>query len=221
MPDAPLNALIEIAAHLEGIDPELGRQLVKVESDNTANARSPKGALGYTQLMPGTAKGLGVDPRDPVQNLRGGFRYLKQQQDTFGSDELALAAYNAGPNAVKKYRGVPNFKETQAYIKKFKGVTGGGQGEAQAAVKDIEAAMAMKEIEAALGGQPSAPQQPVAAPESPGILNQIGNATKNLLPNRGPKTAGAAVVIRVRLEVLKMSDTLNNLNLLGQLPAPP
>jgi soluble lytic murein transglycosylase-like protein len=78
---------------------------------------SPKGAIGLTQLMPGTAHDLGVDPRDPAQNLSGGARYLRQLLDAFGGDvEKALAAYNAGPNRVLKLNRVPPIKETQAYV---------------------------------------------------------------------------------------------------------
>lgn len=98
------------------LEPELLGALVWTESRYCVRAESPKGALGLGQLLPETAAGLGVDPLDPTQNLLGAARYLREQVDTFGSLELALAAYNAGPGAVSKYGGVPPFAETERYV---------------------------------------------------------------------------------------------------------
>ena len=92
--------------------------MIKVESNYTQGAVSHAGALGLAQLMPGTADYLNVDPADPIENLDGGARYLLEQMATFGSLELALAAYNAGPEAVRKYDGVPPYAETQSHIVK-------------------------------------------------------------------------------------------------------
>ena len=99
-----------------GIPRRMALNLVQQESGFKQSAVSPKGALGMAQLMPGTAKELGVDPSDPYQNIEGGMRYLRQQYDRFGDWSLAAAAYNAGPGAVEKYGGIPPFKETQNYV---------------------------------------------------------------------------------------------------------
>lgn len=109
------------AANQHGIPVDLFLRLVQQESGWNPNARSHKGAMGLAQLMPGTARKLRVDPTDPKQNLEGGARYLKQQYRKFGSWRLALAAYNAGPGAVKKYGGIPPFKETRNYVKVITG----------------------------------------------------------------------------------------------------
>lgn len=118
LPEAgrPWAAQIEAAATEAGVDPRLLAALTWAESGFNAGARSGAGAIGLTQLMPGTAAGLGVDPADPAQNLRGGARYLRAQLDRFGSVELALAAYNAGPGRVAQAGGVPRIAETQAYV---------------------------------------------------------------------------------------------------------
>jgi hypothetical protein len=96
--------------------------MIKVESNYTQGAVSHAGAVGLAQLMPGTATYLGVDPADPIENLDGGARYLLEQMAAFGSLELALAAYNAGPEAVRKYDGVPPYAETQSHIVKVMAV---------------------------------------------------------------------------------------------------
>jgi soluble lytic murein transglycosylase-like protein len=117
--DAQINA----AAASNGIDPALLKGLVSQESGFNPNAQSGAGAVGLTQLMPGTASSLGVtNPLDPAQSLQGGAKYLREQLDRFGGDEtLALAAYNAGPGAVQKYGGVPPYAETQNYVKSVMG----------------------------------------------------------------------------------------------------
>lgn len=108
-------------ANRVGVDPALAARVMRTESGGRTNAVSPKGARGPMQLMPGTAAELGVNIDDPQDNIRGGVRYLKQQMDAFGRPDLALAAYNAGPGAVRKYGGVPPYKETQAYVRKTQG----------------------------------------------------------------------------------------------------
>jgi soluble lytic murein transglycosylase-like protein len=104
------------AARRHGVPEDLFLRLVRQESGWYSAAVSPKGAIGLAQLMPDTARHLGVDPTDPQQNLEGGARYLKRQYDRFGSWPLALAAYNAGPEAVEQYGGIPPYAETQGYV---------------------------------------------------------------------------------------------------------
>lgn len=118
----PYLRLAQHAATRHGIPEGLFLRLVQQESGWNATARSVKGALGLAQLMPATARGLGVDPLDPVQNLDGGARYLRMQFETFGSWDLALAAYNAGPGAVTRYGGIPPFAETRNYVQVIWGV---------------------------------------------------------------------------------------------------
>lgn len=104
-------------ARKHAVPEDLFLRLVQQESGWRAGAVSPKGAIGLAQLMPDTARLLGVDPRDPSQNLEGGARYLRAQFERFGTWNLALAAYNAGPEAVVRYGGIPPYAETQGYVK--------------------------------------------------------------------------------------------------------
>ena len=117
--DGPFKAEIDAAAQKYGLDPAVLRGLIHQESNFDPNARSGAGAVGLTQLMPGTAASLGVtNPLDPAQSIDAGARYLRQQLDAFGGDvQKALAAYNAGPGAVKRYGGVPPYAETQNYVR--------------------------------------------------------------------------------------------------------
>jgi soluble lytic murein transglycosylase-like protein len=108
-------------ARKHGIPEDLFLRLVQQESGWNPSAKSHAGAFGLAQLMPDTAALLGVDAADPHQNLEGGARYLKQQYQRFKSWKLALAAYNAGPEAVEKYDGVPPYDETQGYVKAILG----------------------------------------------------------------------------------------------------
>lgn len=113
----PYLEIAKQAARRHGIPEHMFLRLVQQESGWRADAVSHKGAIGLAQLMPKTARLLGVDPRDPRQNLEGGARYLAAQYRKFGSWRLALAAYNAGPQAVEKYGGVPPYKETRNYVR--------------------------------------------------------------------------------------------------------
>ncbi len=113
----PYTAAIAQAAHAEGVDPALLSAVAWTESGFNASATSSAGAQGLMQLMPATARGLGVDPFDPAQALAGGAHYLRVQLDRFGGRaDLALAAYNAGPTAVRRAGGVPPYPETQSYV---------------------------------------------------------------------------------------------------------
>ncbi len=114
-----LDAIFEEAAAAYDISPKLLRAVAKTESNFNPRATSKAGAMGVMQLMPGTARSLGVsDPYDPRQNIMGGAKYLKQNLDKFQDVSLALAAYNAGPGSVLKYDGIPPYKETQNYVRK-------------------------------------------------------------------------------------------------------
>ena len=112
---------VSSAAERYGIPQAIAHRLVRQESGGKQDAVSSAGAIGVMQLMPGTARDLGVDPNNLDQNIEGGMRYLAQMYKKFGNWSLALAAYNAGPGAVEKYKGVPPFTETQNYVKNILG----------------------------------------------------------------------------------------------------
>jgi soluble lytic murein transglycosylase-like protein len=113
-----IRAMVRYYASTYGLDDALVMAVISVESGFNPRAESPKGAKGLMQLMPGTARGLGVtDVFDPQQNIAGGTLYLAQLNHRFGGDKkLVLAAYNAGPGNVQKYGGIPPFRETQRYV---------------------------------------------------------------------------------------------------------
>ena len=113
------SLVIEHAAR-QGLRPALVRAVIEVESAFDPRARSVKGAMGLMQLMPDTARELGVgDPYDPAQNVRGGTTYLRRLLDRYdGNETLALAAYNAGATAVDRYAGVPPYPETRQYVER-------------------------------------------------------------------------------------------------------
>lgn len=116
-----LLGTIESIAEAQGMDPNLVKAMVKAESGFKPKAVSPKGAMGLMQLMPETAESLGVkDPFDPEENITGGVKFLKGLMKEFKDPEKAIAAYNAGPGAVKRYKGIPPYEETKQYVSKVK-----------------------------------------------------------------------------------------------------
>ena len=121
IPTAKMAELLERGSYERALDPRLVQAVVQVESGYNPRALSNKGAIGLMQLMPATARELGIDdPWNPDGNVAGGTAYLRRMLDTFSGDvELALAAYNAGPKAVLNHAGVPPFAETRAYVRKI------------------------------------------------------------------------------------------------------
>jgi soluble lytic murein transglycosylase-like protein len=117
-PAIPLNDVVNSASATYHLDPDLVNSVIHAESGFNAHAVSPKGARGLMQLMPNTANQLGVnDAFDPEANVTGGSRYLRELLELYNFDLVkALAAYNAGPQRVDQYRGVPPFRETRAYV---------------------------------------------------------------------------------------------------------
>ena len=117
--DQSLSGLIDGAAKKYRVDPKLLSAIAQVESGGNQDATSSVGAVGVMQLMPDTAASLGVNPYDKQQNIEGGAKYLREMLDSFDGDiRKAVAAYNAGPQAVRDYGGVPPYRETQNYVNK-------------------------------------------------------------------------------------------------------
>ncbi|MGY1783705.1 NlpC/P60 family protein [Geodermatophilus sp. SYSU D00698] len=114
----PYADLFTAAGARHGVDPALLAAVAKVESGFDSSAVSPAGATGLMQFMPATAQGLGVDAGDPASSIDGAARYLRQLTDRFGSTDLALAAYNAGPGTVARHGGIPPYAETRSYVRK-------------------------------------------------------------------------------------------------------
>ncbi|MDO5673768.1 MAG: lytic transglycosylase domain-containing protein [bacterium] len=128
----PYRHEIEHAARLHGLDPTLMAALVKVESGFNPRAKGPTGARGLAQLKPQTASRLGVrDIHDPLENLKGGARYLAKCMSLFGNEEVALLAYNRGPGAVKKMKGAQGKAKASAFVRKVKHAQRGFQLTAQ------------------------------------------------------------------------------------------
>jgi len=134
IPTRRMAELVERMASEGDLDPRLVQAVMQVESGYNPRAYSNKGAIGLMQLMPATARELAVgDPWDPEQNVRGGVAYLKRMLDLFSGDlDFALAAYNAGPNAVLEHAGIPPYAETRAYVRKIRCIYDGECDEVEA-----------------------------------------------------------------------------------------
>jgi soluble lytic murein transglycosylase-like protein len=123
--EGPYAEIIARAAEAHGVNPMLVRALIEVESGYRPRARSPKGAMGLMQLMPSTARAYKVgNPFEPKANIEAGIKHLKSLIDRFRGVELALAAYNAGPGAVEKFKGVPPYRETRSYVSRILALAG-------------------------------------------------------------------------------------------------
>jgi hypothetical protein len=120
----PYGEIISVVSQAHGVDPMLVRALIQVESNYQPTAKSPRGAMGLMQLMPSTAREYKVrNPFDPKANIEAGIRHLKGLIDRFGI-EMALAAYNAGEGAVKRFNGIPPYRETRNYVSKILSLAG-------------------------------------------------------------------------------------------------
>lgn len=193
MTGVPPQLLAETAQKY-GIPVNLAAALVHQESGGRSDVVSHSGAIGWTQLMPGTAASLGVDPHNPAQNLDGGMRYLASQYHKFGSWDLALAAYNAGPGAVAKYGGIPPYAETQAYVKNIMALAGNPRsqqlpgvppqqgGASEAPAPQAPAAPSLDSLLQPQGAIPLTPPDPTAAaPSVAGVQESGGDMTQQLL----------------------------------------
>jgi len=177
-PAPPLNEVVNIASAAYHLDPDLVNSVIHAESGFNAHAVSPKGARGLMQLMPGTASQLGVnDSFDPQANVTGGSRYLRELLERYDFDLVkALAAYNAGPDRVEQYRGVPPFRETRAYVARI-----------------------VHEYNTKKTAQEKAAKQKAASARAPSKApNKAANKAPSKTPSRAqgaPKPAGTTVAV--------------------------
>lgn len=168
-----------------GVPADLVRNTVMAESGGEINKVSKKGAIGPMQLMPDTAKGLGVDPNNWQQNVTGGVKYLGQLLDRFGDQRLASAAYNAGPGNVDKYGGVPPFKETQNYVQKVVGMDNKDEDFVPFGKGQVTTAKTNQTEEDFVPFSASQPSQPTAEPQpSKPSANPIKDLQKQAMENK-------------------------------------
>lgn len=121
----PYGEIIAAVSEAHGVDPMLVKALIQVESNYKPRARSPKGAMGLMQLMPATAREYKVrNPFDPKSNIEAGIKHLKSLIERFDGVEMALAAYNAGEGAVRKFKGIPPYRETRNYVSRILSLAG-------------------------------------------------------------------------------------------------
>jgi len=183
----------------QNVDPELVLRVIYQENKGRQGPVSEKGAIGLMQLMPETAKELGVDPNDPKQNVIGGIKYLKQQLQDFGTVPLALAAYNAGPGNVRKYNGIPPFEETRDYVSIIHGAPKGeilpAMGDFFQLTENSDPAPKPKERPAGLG-------QPGFAPAAQAVSEYL------MLPQE-PEVVEQASIPQVRPQARPAAPTEN------------
>ena len=207
---SPYDHLIEDSAQRHGVDPDLIRRQMGTESSFNPNAKSHKNAMGLMQLIPGTARRMGVtNIYDPKQNIEGGVKYMRQLLDMFGGDvNLALAGYNAGEGAVKKYGNkVPPYAETRKYVKQIgSGYTGNGylqtkapKGGNQSAPRDVDPITSIDdEIDSLLAGIPQAPEVPDGS-----VYNKPADTPTGLPDNSGSATGTPNEIFQSRTSNLE------------------
>lgn len=162
-PGASIDELVEESARNHGVDPLLVHSVIKAESNYNPNAVSNKGAQGLMQLMPATSRGLGVkNAMDPRENIEGGVKFLKYLQTQFNDPALALAAYNAGEGAVRRYNWIPPYPETQDYVVKV--ARNYRQAKAAAATKQQHTKPVATAVAVVAPVKPEAPAEPPPAP---------------------------------------------------------
>jgi hypothetical protein len=215
-----LDSIFEAASAKYGVSVSLLKAVAKAESNFRPNATSSCGAMGIMQLMPGTAKGLGVtDAYDPEQNIMGGAKYLRSLLDRFDGDvKLAVAGYNAGPGNVAKYDGVPPFKETQHYVTKVLGYLGtditagtaavSGMSESAGIPAGIEALDGISEDGSALGALLK--NTLLSGMLGSGDMDNLSDLLASLGDSKDPKdlsNAAMTAVYQLQLKMLQGDDS--------------